>query len=877
MTTWLGHLQRGALQDDDALFPSGDPETPTGAEAPWSPDPPTLGGKHTRKPASLRAHSPTPPPSFNRRSAPAATPTTPSDPSSGRTWKGLLGKRLKRNQGPGATTYPPGASFGVPIPLCPMSEQHDGAVPLVVAACVEVVQLKGLRCQGLYRIPGNKAAVTHLTEALNRNPTQIDLTDPRWGDVNVISSLLKQFFQRLPEPLVPSHLHPLLLQAAAAPHPHQRLLQLRTLVHELPMFHYETLRLLCLHLQQVVQHSQYNKMDAHNLAIVFGPTLLRATHDDIARMVTDTPRQCSVVEALISHAGWFFSDAEEDQVPPTPVTGAPLGDYEPQPPQVQALLDNAAKLSGLGKSESKKVLVSSIISAASRKVHKSRNRRRSEEILGEWGSRDLERSRDGGEVPQYSSVENNPRISSGSANDSETHAASEVSHDNDERNVPLNNSLINHSDTSSIAEVSRQDTDNTLRLSAMSPSERSSCSDVTMNSDVATHVGDSSISSDVYRRHDGRLSVDVARESIYDVARTSLPSSLNHDSYRDATLRPTGATPSYRDHSRTKQRIKRFVDETKANLDRQIPVVLHSSSGPLSSSGLLSSSGPFSSAEPRTSEGSLSSQGILNIAGPLSSRPLSSGGPLPPPRRRTSVRLDFDKQSIDAAWLKAKKDLEEVDPLDLIADNPSEVLQLFGHSETRSNEALSLPSPCVTSGDAADEDDEVSLTSLPFACAPSALTNVLPSQEGGRSQVTSADDGSRQLADDGSDFLKAITATFEKMRSEGPSEEPSPPLTPPPPAREWPKEETLATLDIASGEADERRHSRGSGEGSGCRLYRDPSLHRRTGDPRGSLAHRLSVPRKVSCLEGVILNELWFSVVVAHAQRASPRTSGIQR
>lgn len=72
-------------------------------------------------------------------------------------------------------------------------------------------------------------------------------------------------------------------------------------VHELPEHHYETLRYLMAHLSKIVYHSNTNKMEAKNLAIVFGPTLLRASDDNMVAMVTDMPHQCRIVESLISH------------------------------------------------------------------------------------------------------------------------------------------------------------------------------------------------------------------------------------------------------------------------------------------------------------------------------------------------------------------------------------------------------------------------------------------------------------------------------------------------------------------------------------------------------------------------------------------------
>jgi len=41
-------------------------------------------------------------------------------------------------------------------------------VPLVVEACIQVVEEKGLDNQGIYRVPGNSGAVNQLQEELNK-------------------------------------------------------------------------------------------------------------------------------------------------------------------------------------------------------------------------------------------------------------------------------------------------------------------------------------------------------------------------------------------------------------------------------------------------------------------------------------------------------------------------------------------------------------------------------------------------------------------------------------------------------------------------------------------------------------------------------------
>lgn len=56
-------------------------------------------------------------------------------------------------------------------------------------------------------------------------------------------------------------------------------------------------------------------MEPRNLAIVFGPTLVRTSEDNMANMVNHMPDQCKIVENLIQQHDWFFLDqCDEDPV-----------------------------------------------------------------------------------------------------------------------------------------------------------------------------------------------------------------------------------------------------------------------------------------------------------------------------------------------------------------------------------------------------------------------------------------------------------------------------------------------------------------------------------------------------------------------------------
>lgn len=66
---------------------------------------------------------------------------------------------------------------------------------------------------GIYRIPGNTAAISALTEQVNRGFDEQTLADEKWNDVNVVSSLLKLFIRSLPDGLLPNDMYNLFIEA----------------------------------------------------------------------------------------------------------------------------------------------------------------------------------------------------------------------------------------------------------------------------------------------------------------------------------------------------------------------------------------------------------------------------------------------------------------------------------------------------------------------------------------------------------------------------------------------------------------------------------------------------------------------------------------
>ncbi|XP_046741051.1 uncharacterized protein LOC124408260 isoform X8 [Diprion similis] len=394
MALWLRALHKHAATEkssDTATSTTKQqavPQTP----GPTTPSATAQGGqrlsplpshKGIRKFTSFRNRSPTGQSPVNKTRKPSQTMENLPSPKS-KTWKGRVAKQLRRMHGqaespssPTSQLPPEGATFKIPLELCRPST-FSMYVPFIVEMCTSIVEERGLEVIGIYRVPGNTAAISQLTESVNKGIQNINLQDPRWSDVNVISSLLKSFFRQLPDSLLTADLYPMFIDADKIEDPQRRMATIRKLLRDLPEHHFETLKHLLFHLKKVVEHSEVNKMEAKNLAIVFGPTLVRASgsRDNMVTMVTDMSHQCRIVESLLNNVDWFFSEEDLDDLSRLSVNlSLPADGSEVEPTSIinhNLLLNNIHKVEGMREMVSARDIVSSIISAANRKIQRRR-------------------------------------------------------------------------------------------------------------------------------------------------------------------------------------------------------------------------------------------------------------------------------------------------------------------------------------------------------------------------------------------------------------------------------------------------------------------------------------------------------------------------
>ncbi|KAL2009178.1 hypothetical protein VTN00DRAFT_7372 [Thermoascus crustaceus] len=186
--------------------------------------------------------------------------------------------------------------------------RRDGtAVPMIVYQCFQAIELYGLDVEGIYRLSGSANHINHMKSLFDNDSSQVDFTNPEsfYHDVNSVAGLLKQFFRELPDPLFTSRHYSEFINAARMDDDIERRDSLHAIINNLPDPHYATLRALILHLNKVQEHYTHNRMNAGNIAICFGPTLMGANSGG---NIADAVWQTRVIETILLNTFQIFDD-----------------------------------------------------------------------------------------------------------------------------------------------------------------------------------------------------------------------------------------------------------------------------------------------------------------------------------------------------------------------------------------------------------------------------------------------------------------------------------------------------------------------------------------------------------------------------------------
>ncbi|KAK1345763.1 hypothetical protein QTO34_008227 [Cnephaeus nilssonii] len=234
----------------------------------------------------------------------------------------------------------PSGIFGQKLEETVRYEKRYGnrLAPMLVEQCVDFIRQRGLKEEGLFRLPGQANLVKELQDAFDcgEKPsfdrvgawTSVALGStiearraarvPHNTDVHTVASLLKLYLRELPEPVIPYAKYEDFLSCAKLLSKEEEagVKELAKQVKSLPVVNYNLLKYICRFLDEVQSYSGVNKMSAQNLATVFGPNILRPKMEDPLTIMEGTVVVQQLMSMMISkHDRLFPKDAELQSKP----------------------------------------------------------------------------------------------------------------------------------------------------------------------------------------------------------------------------------------------------------------------------------------------------------------------------------------------------------------------------------------------------------------------------------------------------------------------------------------------------------------------------------------------------------------------------------
>ncbi|KYQ60304.1 Rho GTPase-activating protein 26 [Trachymyrmex zeteki] len=184
-----------------------------------------------------------------------------------------------------------------------------------VSKCIAALEDRGLEEQGLYRVVGVASKVNKLlTMGLDkRKVDKLSLNDRFEWESKTITSSLKTYLRTLSEPLMTFRYYNSFITAAKQEMKETRINDIHNLVYRLPKPNFNMLILLITHLCSVAKKSDKNLMTVGNLAVCFGPTLLRPEEETVASIM-DIKFYNIVVEILIENYERIVAGPPQDSL-----------------------------------------------------------------------------------------------------------------------------------------------------------------------------------------------------------------------------------------------------------------------------------------------------------------------------------------------------------------------------------------------------------------------------------------------------------------------------------------------------------------------------------------------------------------------------------
>jgi len=178
-------------------------------------------------------------------------------------------------------------------------------MPLIVANAIRYLSVHGPKTEGIFRLSGKRQKLDDIKAAYDRGQI-VDFSGE--SDVHAIAGLLKGFIRELPDPILPFNVYNKWIGAFSASDLSGTKSRMKQLLKNVPSTNLVVLSALMGLCVKISLQSQDNKMTPQNLAICWGPNILKSREVTLTTALLDAGTVNSIVSLFILHYDYFFLD-----------------------------------------------------------------------------------------------------------------------------------------------------------------------------------------------------------------------------------------------------------------------------------------------------------------------------------------------------------------------------------------------------------------------------------------------------------------------------------------------------------------------------------------------------------------------------------------
>lgn len=194
--------------------------------------------------------------------------------------------------------------IGISLDKLQKRQKHNNGIPQIVEKCIQSLK-PDIQTEGLFRLSAPKKELERAREQIDKGM----IKEMNFAEISIHTraGLLKLWLRELPEPLFTFKLYDPIVKSMKEKFTESKAIEItRELIAQLPTYNFKILAYIFGFLFEVTSHEAINKMNATNLAIVFGPTLIRAKVETIETSL-DIPYVNTLLQTLIEKHDAIFN------------------------------------------------------------------------------------------------------------------------------------------------------------------------------------------------------------------------------------------------------------------------------------------------------------------------------------------------------------------------------------------------------------------------------------------------------------------------------------------------------------------------------------------------------------------------------------------